>query len=320
MYNNVPAIIFGDHTRIIKYIDIPCFIGADGVKLLNLTDNYKLKYDYKFLYYYLSSQHIPDTGYNRHFEWLKEVSIQYASLPRQQEIAQILDKANALIERRREQLRELDSLAESLFYTMFGDPVTNPMGWEKKKLGELYDIGSSKRIFANENTEEGIPFYRRKEIAELGDGKEISLELFISKEKYENLKLSNKMPTKGDNLIAAIGATIGKMWIVDTRDNFYFKDGNILWVKNNGFISLFIYNVLFRLIADLKAKIVNGGAYPALTSITMNDLEIILPPLSLQTQFAERIEKIEAQKAKVKQALCESEDLFQRLMQDLFRV
>ena len=65
------------------------------------------------------------------------MSIQYPSLPRQQEIAQILDKANALIERRREQLRELDSLAESLFYTMFGDPVTNPMGWEKKKLGEL---------------------------------------------------------------------------------------------------------------------------------------------------------------------------------------
>ena len=76
LFTNVPAIIFGDHTRVIKYVDKPCFLGADGVKLLKAKDS---KANYKYLYYVLSNAKIPDTGYNRHFKWLKEIDICFRS-------------------------------------------------------------------------------------------------------------------------------------------------------------------------------------------------------------------------------------------------
>ena len=72
LYTDVPAIIFGDHTRIIKYVDRPCFLGADGVKLLKAKD---ANSNYKYLFYALCHAQIPNTGYNRHFKWLKEVEI-----------------------------------------------------------------------------------------------------------------------------------------------------------------------------------------------------------------------------------------------------
>lgn len=84
------------------------------------------------------------------------------------------------------------------------------------ELKELVDIGSSKRIYANEYVESGVPFYRSKEIRELGTGLKPSVELFIKQERYEEIKAKYGVPKIGDILIAAIGATIGYSWIVDT--------------------------------------------------------------------------------------------------------
>lgn len=71
---------------------------------------------------------------------------------------------------------------------MFGNVATNNKRWEKTKLGNKSVIGSSKRIFANEYTTEGIPFYRSKEIIELGMGEKPSVELYISKKRYQEIK------------------------------------------------------------------------------------------------------------------------------------
>lgn len=319
LYENSPVIIFGDHTRIIKYVDTSCFIGADGVKLLKVKSAYIEEFDYKFLYYFFSYQNIPDTGYNRHFKWLKAIDIYKPSIEKQLQIATTLDKASELITLRKKQLEELDALAESVFYDMFGDPVKNEKGWKIGKMIDFSEITSSKRIFANEYTSEGIPFYRSKEIAELGAKLDISIELFISKDRFQDIKQEFGIPQKGDILIAAIGATIGKMWVVDTDEDFYFKDGNIIWIKNKGFVATFLRRVLLSMITTIKEKLANGGAYPALTIITLKDMDVILPPIDLQTRFASIIKKIEQQKALAKKALQESEDLFQRLMQDLFK-
>ena len=78
LFVDVPAIIFGDHTRVIKYVDKPFFLGADGVKLLKSK---KEDANYKYLYYALKNARLPDTGYNRHFKWLKEVIIPHTSQP-----------------------------------------------------------------------------------------------------------------------------------------------------------------------------------------------------------------------------------------------
>ena len=74
LFKEVPVIIFGDHTRVIKYIDEPFFLGADGVKVLRSKEK---NANYKYLYYALKSAKIPNTGYNRHFKWLKDVEINY---------------------------------------------------------------------------------------------------------------------------------------------------------------------------------------------------------------------------------------------------
>ncbi len=122
IYSDVPIILFGDHTRIIKYIDVPCFLGADGVKLLKAK---KENANYKYLYYALCHAHIPNTGYNRHFKWLKEINIIFPSNEEQQKIAAVLDKVSDLIALRKKQLEKLEELVKARFVEMFGDPIYN---------------------------------------------------------------------------------------------------------------------------------------------------------------------------------------------------
>src|SRR5690606_1628371 len=115
LYKDNPVIIFGDHTRIIKYIDFPIFIGADGVKLLRT----KVDCNTKYIYYYLTSLKLPDDGYSRHFKYLKQVIIPIPSIQTQHKIVQVLDKAQSLIDKRKEQIKQCDELIQSLFYKMF---------------------------------------------------------------------------------------------------------------------------------------------------------------------------------------------------------
>ena len=107
VFKELPAIIFGDHTRIIKYIDQPFFIGADGVKILRskIQDA-----NYKYLYYALKSVKIPNTGYNRHFKWIKASKIIYPDKEIQERVVYILDKLSEIIRIRKKEQNLLDNL------------------------------------------------------------------------------------------------------------------------------------------------------------------------------------------------------------------
>ena len=117
LFTDIPAIIFGDHTRVLKYVDTPCFLGADGVKLLRAKIPNP---NYKYLYYVLSNVNIPNTGYNRHFKWLKEVDIPLPNADEQQKIVDRLDKVSELIALQKEQLAKLETLKKSLMQECFG--------------------------------------------------------------------------------------------------------------------------------------------------------------------------------------------------------
>lgn len=112
IYQNVPVIIFGDHTRSIKYINTPFFLGADGVKILKSK---RKDVDHKFLFYYFKKNEIPNTGYNRHFKWLKEFAIPLPPFEIQQRIVNHLDNVSELLVLRNKQLEELDLLIKSQF-------------------------------------------------------------------------------------------------------------------------------------------------------------------------------------------------------------
>ena len=134
LYIDTPILVFGDHTRIIKYVDYPFFLGADGVKLLKCTRH---DVDYKYLYYCLKHLHIPDTGYNRHFKYLKEQVVPLPPLPEQRRIAAVLDQVSSLIALRKAQLAKLDLLVKARFVEMFGDPVKNEMGWNRSQITKV---------------------------------------------------------------------------------------------------------------------------------------------------------------------------------------
>jgi len=164
--------------------------------------------------------------------------------------------------------------------------------WEMKELGEVCEITSSKRIFQEEYVDEGIPFYRTKEIVELNKGEEIKLELFISNEKYNEIKSKYEIPKQGDILLSAVG-TIGVSYLINNDSPFYFKDGNLLWIRkiNNKIISSYFLKKSLDIVfsGDFK-KYTNGAAYSALTIITLKKIEIPIPPLKIQQSIVERIE------------------------------
>lgn len=231
-----------------------------------------------------------------------------------------LDKINELIRLKKEQLKDFDNLAQSLFFEMFGDPVENEKGWEVKKLDDVCIITSSKRIFADEYTETGIPFYRSKEVIERSKGLSISVELFISKERYNEIKEKFGVPKIGDILITAVG-TIGKIWAIDTDNKFYFKDGNLVWLKdidNQLANSCFFRRLLEYLIEEYKKTNANGAAYNALTIAKLKLMSCPLPPLSLQQLFAQRIEQIEREKSEVQKSIQDLETLLASRMQYWF--
>jgi len=127
-------VIFGDHTRTVKYVDFDFCVGADGVKVLQPNNSLSAKY----LYYFIKWSNIPSNGYARHFKFLKEVKIKYPTdISIQQAIATELDALQEMIDGYKAQIADLDVLAQSIFLDMFGDPVTNPKGWNLQTLKEV---------------------------------------------------------------------------------------------------------------------------------------------------------------------------------------
>jgi type I restriction enzyme M protein len=166
--------------------------------------------------------------------------------------------------------------------------------WPMVKLGEVSEVTSSKRILAEEYVPSGTPFYRTKEIVELSKGHEISLELFIPRERYESIKARFGAPAKGDLLVSAVG-TIGISWVVSDDREFYFKDGNLLWIRSlSNLDPNFLKHCLDSTFAEGIDHIVFGAAYKALTIEKLKEFKIPLPPLATQQAIVAEIEAEQA--------------------------
>ena len=162
--------------------------------------------------------------------------------------------------------------------------------WEMIALGDVADITSSKRIFQDEYVSSGIPFYRTKEIVELSQNKPISLELFISEDKYVEIKRKYDIPKQGDILVSAVG-TIGISWVIPHNRKFYFKDGNLLWIKNiKNIVPHFLKYVLDYTFSIRLNEYIFGAAYKALTIVKLKQITIPLPPLPVQQEIVDQIE------------------------------
>ncbi len=162
--------------------------------------------------------------------------------------------------------------------------------WEEKKLGDVTDILSSKRIYKNEYVNEGIPFFRSSEIVDLYEYGYTEPKFFISKDIYDEINKKYGVPEVGDLLVTSVG-TIGKTWIVDER-KFYYKDGNITQVKKNSSINMKYLNY-FICSENFKKQVsdtVAGTAYNALTIIKFKNILISIPTLPEQTEIVRIID------------------------------
>ena len=165
--------------------------------------------------------------------------------------------------------------------------------WKEFRLGDVCTITSSKRIFANEYQNYGIPFYRGKEIIEKQKGEKVSNELFISKDKYDDIKKKYGVPSEGDMLLTSVG-TIGIPYIVQD-EIFYFKDGNLTWFQNfNGINNRFLYYWFFtpfaKSLIDSKAI---GSTQKALTIDTLKKFEIKLPSINEQKRIVSILKSLD---------------------------
>ena len=237
----------------------------------------------------------------------------------QQYIVEELDLLSSIIEKKKAQLKELDNLAQSLFYEMFGDPITNEKGWEVIRLGDKCSVSSFKRVLIEDVVDKGIPFIRGTELMALANGDDVDFTLFITPEHYEVVKEISDIPKIGDLLIPSINAK-GCIWIVNTDHPRYYKDGRVLWVHvdANSYTSETLKFIMSLLIKETYSAVASGATFAELKLFVLRDLQTILPPLPLQQQFASKIEAIERQKELIKQSIKEVETLFNSRMDYYF--
>ena len=237
----------------------------------------------------------------------------------QQKVSKIFLTVDRLIVLRQQQLSKLDKLVNAQFVEMFVDCKTNPKNWKTKALEKIANVGSSKRVFVEELQDSGIPFYRGTEIGALAEKKTVKPELFITEEHYKQLCESTGKPQKGDLLMQSI-CPDGRIWIVDTDEPFYFKDGRVLWVHltSANYNSVFLlYTLKDRIMTDY-ASIASGTTFAELKIFALKKCKVFDVPLELQDQFANFVECVDQQKQTVQQSLEKLEVMKKALMQEYF--
>ncbi|MBP1545799.1 MAG: restriction endonuclease subunit S [Oscillospiraceae bacterium] len=292
------------------------FLGADGVKVLKAKIS---NVDYRFLYYVLCNAKIPNTGYNRHFKWLKEVEIPLPPLETQKQIAANLDKVTYTINLCNEILEKLDLLVKARFVEMFGDISIEQYKYQTQKLGDVAFVGSSHRVFTTEFVDNGIPFYRGTEIGELANGIKPLEPYYISEEHYKRLSNDESKPKIGDLLMPSI-CNKGQIWMVDTEEPFYYKDGRVLCISANREIynTKYLQYFLREKTKIEYPKLGSGSTFAEFKIFILKELDILTPPMNVQNQFADFVTQTDKSKSAVKQVLEKAETLKKALMQEYF--
>ena len=294
LFKEVPVIIFGDHTRVIKYIDEPFFLGADGVKVLRSKEK---NANYKYLYYALKSAKIPNTGYNRHFKWLKDVELNYPDSVKQEKIVDILDRFSYVIEKRKAELCSLDELIKARFVEMFGYTDINPKGWTECALSEKLNVVGGYAFKSDMfDEDDGIPVLR---IGNINSGyfKPVNL---VYWQEDKNLERYAMYP--GD-LVMSLTGTVGKddygnvCILGDDYEMYYLNQRNAKLEIKEGIDKFYLSELLkFEQIKKKLTGISRGVRQANISNKDILNLVVPVPPIELQNQFADFVKQIDKSK------------------------
>ena len=285
VYADVPAIIFGDHTRVIKYIDQPLFLGADGVKLLKAKEE---SANYKYLYYALRSIRIPNTGYNRHFKWLKESQIEYPDAETQQKVVDTLDKVIGIITIRKQQLSDFDTLIKARFVELFIGK-----GYPTKTVDEVsLTKGEYGAKSASVEYDPTRPRYVR--ITDINDDGTLNNDVVASVNPGDD---EQYRLVYGDFMFARMGATVGKTYAF-IEGNQIFAGYLIRYRLNQQIINpryLFWYTKQEEYWNWVKLN-QSGAAQPGINAKKYGSLRIPIPPIKEQNVFATFVSQVDKSK------------------------
>ena len=298
-----------------------CAIGR-GLAIIRTNENIL---NHRYLFYLLKYHriYIENLGAGSTFKAiskpvLNDLNFNIHNIQTQKEIVAVLDKVSLLISMRKEQLEKLDILVKSKFIEMFGDPVLNPKGWEKKKLGEVcssivrgpfgsalkkeYFVPYSKNVYKVYEQKNAI-----KQNCNIGS-------YYISEEKFLTLK---RFECKTGDIIMSCSGTVGKMYTLPEDAHKGIINQALMKMTLNGIVIDKIFKIYFGL--AVESLVLNGSGIKNISSVSyLKNIEIQVPPLDLQNQFAEFVGQVEKNKEKIKSSLNQLETLYSALMQEYF--
>lgn len=311
---------WGQNEKCAFIIDEKCWVN-NHAHVLTAKSNLHLEY----LCYYLNFKDLSlsITGATRgklNKSSLNKIKIPLPPLATQKRIAQILDNAAALRDTTQQLLKAYDQLAQSIFLELFGDPVMNPMGWEMGFLADYTSKITDGTHHSPKMSESGYPYVTAKHIKEMYLDFD-SNPTFVSQDAHNEIYNRCK-PELNDVLLIKDGATTGIACL-----NSFEKPISLLssvglikpnYEKLNPFFIAFWFNHA-GVKQNLIRKYMSGAAIKRYTISKIKKFHLMIPPIELQNQFAEKIGLIEQQKALAKQELQHSQDLFNCLLQKAFK-
>lgn len=291
----------------------------EAIMAFNTKESFNI--NSSFLYYYLQCYHW--VGSNKAVMGITlnkaTISKQYISIPplsTQLAIVFELDKINELIRLKKEQLKDFDNLAQSLFYEMFGDPAENEKGWEVKKLGDISSIGTGStpnrknKDFYKNGT---YPWVKSTEVCNLPI---YSVEEYITEEALKNSNCTLYPPNTILMAMYGQGKTRGQIGLLKIEACTNQAVAAIMPTKEV-VDEIFLSQHLMLMYEHIR-NMARGGNQANLNLSIVKSIQIFLPPLSLQRLFAQRIEQIEREKSEVQKSIQDLETLLASRMQYWF--
>ena len=320
-YNREDCLIiarFAMSPRCVRYVAGKFFLNDSGLSVKSKEELEQAYLNYHLLFFNDVIYHLGKGAAQRNLDVkaFRQLVIAIPPKPTQLSIVSELDKLNELIQIKKEQLKDYDALAQSIFYEMFGDPVENEKGWEVKKFGEIGTLERGAGISKKDFVDDGLPCihygqlhttfgaYTRKNIT------------FIPKDLLSKYKIAHS----GDLILAITsedveGSCKSTAWLGD-YDVVVGSDAAIFHHNQNGiYLSYYTRTKAFY---NEKAKYAKGFKVTHISTKEIASISICVPPLSIQNTFANKIEQIEKQKAIIQKIIMDLETLLASRMQYWF--
>ena len=286
-------------------VDGKCWVNnhAHILKLDNSINDKMVEYYlvYKDLSEYITGAIVPKLTQQA----LKQIPIPVPERAEQERIVGELDCLSGIIAAKRAQLRELDTLAQSIFYTMFGDPITNDKGWSVKQLKDVSTLINGRA-------------YKQEELLSEGKYKVIRVGNFFTNGDYyySDLELDDDKYCDIGDLLFAWSASFGAFIWNGGKVIYHYHIWKVLFDERK--LNIQYYRYILNVMTNDFMKDVHGIGMFHLTKAGMEQYKLPIPPLSLQNEFAEKIENIERQKELITKSIKETEDLFNSRMSYYF--